>query len=46
MQPMVYASVFNSKNTGCFQSSFELKESLAEYFINGLKSVNKKDELF
>jgi len=40
------AIVFNSSNFDCFQSSSELKDSIAEYFLKGVKSVNKKNELF
>ena len=40
------AIVINSKNVDCFQPSSELKDTLAEYFINGTKSINKKDLLF
>ncbi len=40
------AIVFNSKQIDCFQSSSELKDSLAEYFINGAKSVANKNKQF
>ncbi len=40
------AIVFNSKNIDCFQSSSELKDTLAEYFISEVKYVDKKNELF
>ena len=40
------AIVFNSKNVDCLQSASELKDSLAEYLISRVNSVNKKNELF
>lgn len=36
----------SAKDFDCFQSSSKLKDSLAEYVINGVKSVDKKNELF
>jgi len=40
------AIVVNSKNFDCLQSSSKLKDSLVTYLMNGVKSVNEKDELF
>ncbi|MDX5584421.1 MAG: hypothetical protein QNK20_05740 [Aureibaculum sp.] len=40
------AIVFNSKNVDCLESSSEIKDTLAKYFIDGTKSINKKDLIF
>lgn len=40
------AIVFNGQDVDCLQESSEIKDELAHYFINGVKSVTKKNKLF
>lgn len=45
---IVYCSalVFNAQGIDCLKASSEIKDELAQYFINGVNSIKKKNHLF